>query len=232
MITTLGFDADDTLWHNENIFSTAHHRLAALLTRYHDAPGIEDALNATERRNLARYGYGIKSYTLSAIETAIELSGGSIPAEEIRAIIALAHEMLDHPVEMLPAVPETIATLARDYPMIVITKGDLRDQSRKFQLSALAPHFIDLEVVSEKDPATYQRVLRRHGIAPENFLMVGNSVKSDILPVLAIGGHGAHVPYHLQWELDRTDEIPAGPRFHALDSMADLPALLNRLAQG
>ncbi len=229
MITTLGFDADDTLWHNERIFAAAHRKLSTLLSRYHDPALLEDTLNQTERRNLARYGYGIKSYTLSAIETAIDLSQGSLPAEEVRAIIALAHDMLDHPVEILPAVPETVATLATDFPMIVITKGDLRDQSRKFTLSRLAEHFADLEVVTEKDPATYERVLRRHRIAPENFLMIGNSIKSDILPVLAIGGHAAHIPYELTWELDRTDEIPNGPRFHELKTMAELPALLSRL---
>lgn len=229
MITALGFDADDTLWHNERIFSASHARLAALLKRYHDPAQIEPALNATERRNLPRYGYGIKSYALSAIETAIELSHGTLPAAEIRAIIALAHEMLDHPVEMLPAVPETIAQLAGTLPLIVITKGDLRDQHRKFTLSRLADHFAAFEVVTEKDPATYAAVLARHRLDPAGFLMVGNSIKSDILPVLAIGGHAAHVPYEIIWELDRTDEIPSGPRFHSLKTLAELPALLARL---
>ncbi len=229
MITALGFDADDTLWHNERIFSASHARLAALLKRYHDPAQIEPALNATERRNLPRYGYGIKSYALSAIETAIELSQGTIPAAEIRAIIALAHEMLDHPVEMLPAVPETIAQLAGTLPLIVITKGDLRDQHRKLTLSRLADHFAALEVLTEKDPATYAAVLARHRLDPAGFLMVGNSIKSDILPVLAIGGHAAHVPYEIIWELDRTDEIPSGPRFHPLTTIAELPNLLARL---
>jgi len=231
MITTIGFDADDTLWHNETIFAATHGRLCELLSHYHDAAQVDATLNATEHRNLARYGYGIKSFTLSAIETAIELSAGQISADEIRGIIELAHEMLDHPVEMLEGVPETVATLAAHgaYRLLVITKGDLHDQSRKYALSALDPHFADFEVVTEKDPATYRRLLARHRIAPDEFLMVGNSIKSDILPVLDVGAHAAHVPYHLTWVLDRTERVPEGPRFHPLRSMGDLPDLLAQL---
>lgn len=230
MIKTIGFDADDTLWHNETVFVATHARLCELLSGYHDASKVDDVLNTTERRNLARYGYGIKSFTLSAIETAIELSEAQVSADEIRRIIALAHDMLDHPVEMLEGVPETLSALAGAYHLIVITKGDLRDQSRKYQLSELDPHFAELEVVTEKDPATYERILRRHRLDPDEFLMVGNSIKSDILPVLEIGAHAAHVPYPHTWVLDEADRDPGGPRFHALNSIADLPALLRRLA--
>ncbi|WP_221031330.1 HAD family hydrolase [Actomonas aquatica] len=233
MIKTIGFDADDTLWHNETLFVATHGKLCELLSRYHDAAKVDDTLNTTERRNLARYGYGIKSFTLSAIETAIDLSDGQISAQEIREIIALAHDMLDHPVEMLDGVPETVAQIAATgrYHMLIITKGDLRDQSRKFNLSQLDPHFADLEVVTEKDPATYDRILRRHGIARDEFLMVGNSVKSDILPVLDLGAHAAHVPYPHTWVLDRADREPSGPRFHQLETITDLPALLDQLKQ-
>ena len=232
MIKTIGFDADDTLWHNETLFVATHGKLCELLSRYHDATRVDDTLNETERRNLARYGYGIKSFALSAIETAIDLSDGQIPAAEIREIINLAHHMLDHPVEILDGVPETVAALAASgrYRMLIITKGDLRDQSRKFSLSQLDPHFTDIEVVTEKDPATYARILKRHGIALDEFLMVGNSIKSDILPVLDLGAHAAHVPYPHTWVLDRADRDPAGPRFHSLESIKDLPALLDRLA--
>lgn len=231
MIKTIGFDADDTLWHNETLFVATHRRLCELLARYHDAAKVDDTLNNTERRNLSRYGYGIKSFTLSAIETAIELSGGTIPASEIREIIALAHDMLDHPVEILDGVPETVSALAATerYRMLIITKGDLRDQSRKFSLSQLDPHFTDLEVVTEKDPATYARLLARHRIEPAEFLMVGNSIKSDILPVLELGAHAAHVPYPHTWVLDQADREPSGPNFHALQSIADLPSLLESL---
>jgi len=230
MIKTIGFDADDTLWHNENVFVATHARLCELLSGYHDATKVDDVLNTTERRNLARYGYGIKSFTLSAIETAIELSDAQVSANEIRRIIALAHDMLDHPVEILAGVPETVTALASDYLLIIITKGDLRDQSRKYELSKLDPHFAELEVVTEKDPATYERILQRHRIDPAEFLMVGNSIKSDILPVLDIGGHAAHVPYPHTWVLDQADREPAGPRYHALNGIADLPDLLRSLA--
>ncbi len=231
MIETLGFDADDTLWHNETLFVATHAKLCTLLSHYHEAAQVDATLNATERRNLARYGYGIKSFTLSAIETAIELSDGRVSAAEIREIIALAHAMLDHPVETLVGVPETVAALAATgrYRMLVITKGDLRDQTRKVGLSQLDPHFAEIEVVTEKDPATYRRVLARHGVDPAAFLMVGNSIKSDILPVLDLGGHAAHVPYPHTWELDRADREPAGPRFHQLETIADLPSLLDTL---
>jgi len=232
MIKTIGFDADDTLWHNETLFVATHGRLCELLSHYHDAAKVDDTLNDTERRNLSRYGYGIKSFTLSAIETAIELSDGNIPASEIREIIALAHDMLDHPVEILDGVPETVSALAatQRYRMLIITKGDLRDQSRKFSLSHLDPHFTDLEVVTEKDPATYARVLQRHHIEPAEFLMVGNSIKSDILPVLELGAHAAHVPYPHTWILDQADRDPSGPLFHPLGSITDLPALLESLS--
>lgn len=231
MIKTIGFDADDTLWHNETLFVATHGRLCELLSRYHDTTKVDDTLNHTERRNLPRYGYGIKSFTLSAIETAIELSGGNIPASEISEIIALAHDMLDHPVEILDGVPETVSALAatQRYRMLIITKGDLRDQSRKFSLSNLDPHFTDLEVVTEKDPATYARILKRHHIDRSEFLMVGNSIKSDILPVLSLGAHAAHVPYPHTWILDQADREPSGPLFHPLESINDLPALLDSL---
>ena len=230
MIKTIAFDADDTLWHNETVFVATHKRLCELLSRYHDSEKVDDLLNNTERRNLERYGYGIKSFTLSAIETAIELSNSRVSADEIRQIIALSHDMLDHPVEILDGVPETVSALAGDYHMIVITKGDLRDQSRKYSLSQLDPHFTELEVVTEKDPATYERILKRHRIDPDEFLMVGNSIKSDILPVLEIGAHAAYVPYPHTWVLDVADREPEGPRFHELEGIADLPNLLTRIA--
>lgn len=230
MITTIGLDADDTLWHNETIFEETNARLGALLIRYHDDPAeVGRRLFATEMRNLELYGYGIKSFTLSAIETAVELSGRQISAEEILGIIRLAQGMLAHPVNILEGVTETVTQLSGSHRLLVITKGDLRDQERKIARSGLAAHFSAVEILSEKNPDTYGRVLRRHGIAPGEFLMVGNSIKSDILPVLALGGAGAHVPYHLTWEHERVDGPPDHPRFFALTSIRDLPGLLGRL---
>ena len=226
MITAIGFDADDTLWHNETIFEEYHRRFQTLLARYHEPATVERALYATEMRNLDLFGYGVKSFALSSIETAIELTGGAIPADELRALVQMAKDMLAHPVEMLDGATETVAALAANYRLIVITKGDLRHQERKFQrsgLSALVPH---CDVVSEKDDATYARVLARHGIAAEDFLMVGNSMRSDILPVLALGGHAAYIPYPLVWAHEESDAPADCDRYHAIASLRELPALL------
>jgi putative hydrolase of the HAD superfamily len=226
----VGFDADDTLWHNENIFEHTHQRYRALLARFHDAATVERTLFATEMRNLELYGYGVKGFTLSAIETAISLTDGRISAEEIQQLIALGKDMLAHPVELLDGVEETLAALGGRHQLLLITKGDLRDQERKLAKSRLVSRFRQVEIVSEKDEATYRGIFRRHGVAPERFIMVGNSLKSDILPVLALGGVGVHVPYHLTWAAERVDEVPsAAGRFFRIGSMRELLALVNDL---
>jgi putative hydrolase of the HAD superfamily len=228
---TLGFDADDTLWHNETLFAAAHEKFHSLLTAHHDPAAVERALYATELRNLPLYGYGAKGFTLSAIETAIELTSGRVSAAELRELLALGRDILAHPVELLEAVPDTLATLtASGHRMLLITKGDLRHQESKIAASGLAGHFLATEVVSEKDDATYARLLRRHGIAPESFLMVGNSLRSDIAPILRLGGLAAHVPYPLTWEHEKLATLPHAPdRFFTLASLRELPALVARL---
>jgi Predicted hydrolase (HAD superfamily) len=227
-IRVIGLDADDTLWHNETIFERVHERYRALLSRYHDAATVDRTLLATESRNLELYGYGVKGFTLSAIETAIELTAGKISADEIRTLLELGREMLDHPVELLPDTAATVPLLAQSHRLLLITKGDLRDQERKLRKSNLAPHFSHIEIVSEKDPATYAAILRRHAISPDEFLMVGNSLKSDILPVLELGASAAHIPYHLLWTLERVTTLPDAPgRFFELKSLRDLPPLLS-----
>jgi putative hydrolase of the HAD superfamily len=227
----LGFDADDTLWHNETLFAAAHAKFHALLAAHHDPDTVERALYATELRNLPFYGYGAKGFTLSAIETAIELTEGRVSSKELRDLIALGRDILAHPVELLDAVPDTLAALAAaGHRMILITKGDLHHQERKILASGLAPHFLATEVVSEKDDATYARVLRRHAVAPGRFLMVGNSLRSDVAPVLRLGGLAAHVPYPLTWEHEKLAELPHAPdRFFTLASIRELPALVARL---
>ncbi|HUJ45153.1 MAG TPA: HAD family hydrolase [Opitutaceae bacterium] len=230
MITTIGFDADDTLWHNESIFAAAHDKYRALLARWHDAGTVDRRLFATEMGNLELYGYGIKAHALSCIETAIELSGGDIRAAEIREIIAYAKEMLAHPVELLPDVNETIPRLAQSFQLFLITKGDLRDQERKLAKSGLAHHFKHNEVVAEKDVATYARVLHRLQIPAGEFLMVGNSLKSDILPALELGAYAALIPYHLLWAGEQAASPPAATnRFFQLQTLGELPALVARL---
>lgn len=221
---TLGLDADDTLWHNENIFALVHERYRALLGAYHPAEVVDASLLAAERRNLEAYGYGIKGFTLSAIETAIELTGERITAGEIRRILQLGREMHAHPVDLLHGVAEVLAALARDFPLLLITKGDLRDQERKLRASGLRPFFRAVEIVAEKDEATYAAILQRHGIAPADFFMIGNSLKSDILPVLALGGAGAHVPYPILWALEHApDPVDGAGRFFPVGHFREVP---------
>jgi putative hydrolase of the HAD superfamily len=223
----LGFDADDTLWHNETIFEKVHERYRELLAQYHDAATVDRTLFATEMRNLELYGYGVKGFTLSAIETAIQLTGGKISAAEIQQLIQLGQQMLAHPVELLDGVSDVVPALSERFQLILITKGDLRDQQRKLQRSGLGRHFSGVEIVSEKDVQTYTDILKRRQVPAERFLMVGNSLKSDILPVIELGGHGVYIPYHLTWAAERVDNatLDAG-RVHRLGSIRDLPALL------
>ena len=227
----IGFDADDTLWHNEIIFERVHERYRALLARHHDATTVDGTLLATEKRNLELYGYGVKGFTLSAIETAIALTEGKIGASEIDGILVLGREMLAHPVELLEGVADVVSELAKKHTLLLITKGDLRDQERKLAKSGLAGRFRLVEIVSEKDRSTYETIFRRHAIAPDRFLMVGNSLKSDILPVLALGGAGAHVPYPLTWANERVEQLPpADGRFFQLKTMRELPGVVRALA--
>jgi putative hydrolase of the HAD superfamily len=228
-IRIIGLDADDTLWHNENIFEQAHIRYRRLLSEYHDAQTLDEALLKTEKKNLRLYGYGIKGFMLSAIETAISLSGGRMRTKEIQAILDMGKEMLDHPVELLDGVAETISTLAESHRLILITKGDLKDQQSKLAKSGLSQAFSQVEVVTEKNPDAYAKIFQRHEIVPAEFLMVGNSIKSDILPVLSLGGAGVHIPYHLQWVEDCVEETPEpSERFMVLDSLQKLPAILKK----
>jgi len=231
-VTTLGFDADDTLWHNESIFEESHRRYCALLSRWHDAEAVERTLFATEMRNLKLFGYGVKSHALSSIEAAIAMTDGRIGTDEIGAILDLAKGMLAHPVELLDGAAEIIPTLAARLRLVLLTKGDLRDQERKLRKSGLERHFAHVEILSEKDTAAYRRIFSRHNIEPENFLMVGNSLKSDILPVLDLGGSAVYVPYRITWQAERA-EPPSDPakaaRFFQISSLRELPALLARL---
>ncbi len=230
MIRSIGFDADDTLWHNENIFHQAQERYRQLLAKFHPAAEVSRALFATEMRNLPHYGYGVKGFMLSAVETAIDLSQGAIRAQEIREILGLGQEMLAHPVELLPGATEIVPALARDYRLLLITKGDLHHQERKISASGLADHFSAVEILSEKDHTAYERVFRRHGVSPAEFAMVGNSVKSDILPVLALGGAGVHIAYPITWQHEHVEEAPhQHPRFRRAANLAALPPLLAAL---
>lgn len=225
-ITHVGLDADDTLWHSENRFHQAHVDYHDLLAAHVDLStgDLEARMLATEQRNLKLFGYGAKGFTISLIETAIEVTGGSIPAREIEKIITFGKDLLDHPVELLPGVPETIGRLREaGLGLILITKGDLWHQESKVASSGLADHFDGIEIVAEKDPRTYGTIMRRHGVDPERFCMVGNSVRSDVLPVLELGGHALHVPYEFLWAHEAVAGAEEDTRFRTLDSITEVP---------
>ena len=227
----LAFDADDTLWHNEPIFNLTQDRVADLLADWATPENLGERLNVIERRNLGLFGYGSKGFTLSLIETALEISNGHLPSSVIQKILDHGKAMIEHPVELLPGVRETLEKMAGVHPLLLITKGDLFHQETKVARSGLADYFDIIEIVSEKDAETYRRLLETHDIDAERFVMVGNSVKSDILPVVAIGGNAIHVPYESQWELDRVEHRGADEEgFFEVPTISDVPATLERIA--
>ena len=218
---TIGFDADDTLWRSEDFFTLAEQVFVDAVAPY--APeGVDvlGALHATELGNLPISGYGVKAYALSMVQAAVTVSGGRVPSAVIGQLVDYAHEMLMHPVELLDGVPETLAAVGRTHRLVLISKGDLVHQFRKVRTSGLAHHFEHIRVVLEKDVATYAEALAEWGVDPASFLMVGNSVKSDILPILELGGHGVHVPYHVTWAHEVVLEHDGG--FVELASISDL----------
>lgn len=205
-IEVIAFDADDTLWHNESIFTLTQDKYKKLLAKYHSEEWIESKLYDTETRNIQHFGYGVKGFTLSMIETAIELSEGRISGAEINQIIEYAKEMLKSPTELLEDVEETIFNLSKTHELMIITKGDLFDQESKIARSGLAEYFGHVEIVREKDDEVYQKILGKNKLDPEKFLMVGNSLKSDILPVIRIGAEAVHIPYHTTWAREMVEE--------------------------
>lgn len=229
-LPVLGLDADDTLWENEARFHEVEARFRDLMSPWADEKAADSALLATERRNLARHGYGIKGFILSLVLTAIDLSYGEIPASDVGRIVAWGHEMMAHPIEVLDRVPETLSLLAVSHRLLLITKGDPVDQLSKVDRSGLVEHFWQVEVVPEKDRESYRQVLNRHGIDPIKFTMVGNSVKSDVLPVLALGGQAIHVPHTTTWVLEEPDPAEAAAaEFPVIEHFSELPELLAQL---
>lgn len=224
-IEVIGLDADDTLWHSEIYFERTQRRFHELVHRYvADDVDVDAALAAVERRNLGRYGYGIKGFSLSMIEAAIEITDGAIGTEEIEQLLAAGRAMLDHPVDLLPGVDATLTYLAdAGYRLVIVTKGDLHHQELKVMASGLADRVERIEIVAEKDPGTYRRVVASMGVPPAHFCMVGNSVRSDVLPVLEIGGFAVHIPYHVTWEAEEAEHDGTVP---TLETIADLPAWL------
>lgn len=227
MFDLLAFDADDTLWENESLYATAQEKLRRLLASYAPAAQVDDVLHATEMRNLALYGYGIKGFTLSMVETALEVSGGRVSADEIGQIVGFGKAMIQADIRLLPHVAETIPRLAETHRLMIITKGDLLDQQRKVARSGIARHFRHVEIVSEKDREGYAALLARHGVAPARFLMVGNSLRSDVLPVVALGGQAVYIPHAITWAHEEADPPAQGADgYYTLDHIGLLPDLI------
>jgi putative hydrolase of the HAD superfamily len=231
MLTTIGFDADDTLWQNEAFFRLTQERFAALLAD-HAAPGdLEARLLEAERRNIGAYGYGVKGFTLSMIETAIEVTEGRVPASVISEILGAGRAMLDHPIDLIEGAAQTVAALSGEFRLVLITKGDLLHQERKLAQSGLGDAFDAVEIVSEKTPEVYSRIFARHGTGADQALMVGNSMRSDVIPPIRAGAFGVFVPHGLSWALEEADEPHEAPRYRRIATLAELPDLVRGLAR-
>ncbi|WP_417273205.1 HAD family hydrolase [Celeribacter halophilus] len=228
-LATIAFDADDTLWENEQFFRMTQERFTELLADFTEADHLSERLLAAERRNLGQYGFGIKGFVLSMIETAIEVTEDRVPASVIRELIAAGQEMLRHPIHLLDGVEETVGTLAEDYDILLVTKGDLLDQERKLAQSGLGDMFDGIEVVSNKTPDIYRTIFARHNTAPERAMMVGNSMKSDVIPPIEAGAWGVYVPHNYTWEIEHAEAPSTHPRFHELPRLTELPGLIDAI---
>jgi putative hydrolase of the HAD superfamily len=235
MFDLIAFDADDTLWHNERLYRMGRERFHGMLVKYDlcDTPdAIDERVNRTELQNLKYYGYGVMSFVLSLIEASIELTGGRISAFDIRDLLNLSKEMLSAPVDLFEGAEETVARLSAAYPLMLITKGDLLHQQAKVDQSGLRGYFRYVEVVSDKSGETYAAILSRRAIQPSRFLMVGNSLRSDILPVIQLGGWAVHIPAELSWSHEHVDAHGAlGERGFELEHLGELPAFVDGLTR-
>jgi putative hydrolase of the HAD superfamily len=226
-LKVIAFDADDTLFINEPYFQETEEKFCALLQDYLSRQGLSQALFKTEIDNLDLYGYGIKGYTLSMIEAAMQISNNTLSIEVVGKIIELGKELLQKPIELLDGVEDTLKALHGKYKLIVATKGDLKDQQRKLHDSGLGPYFHHIEVMADKQELNYEKLLKRLDIQANEFFMIGNSLKSDVLPVLNIGGFAVHIPFHTTWEHEKINHTVEHVNFRALEKISDiLPILL------
>ena len=229
MIEIIAFDADDTLWHNETLYNATQDRYRQLLAPYAEPEAVDRALFDTEMRNLASFGYGIKSFILSMIEAAVDVTGGRVQAAELGQLVGFARDMMKAEIRLLDNVRDTVAALAVRHNLMLITKGDLLDQEDKLQRSGLADYFRYFEVVSDKTLERYAALLARYQIQPERFLMVGNSLRSDILPVVELGGKAVYIPYEMTWAHEVVDAPQEGQAYYELEHIAQLPELLEKI---
>ncbi|MEW9834525.1 HAD family hydrolase [Mesorhizobium marinum] len=230
-LTTIGFDADDTLWQNEQFYQATQARFLELLKDHAAPDDLQDRLLQVMLRNIKTYGFGIKSFTLSMVDAAIEVSDGRAPASVIKDILAAGREMAAHPVEILPHAGETLQALAGQYRLVLITKGDLVDQERKIAQSGLGGLFEAVEIVSDKNRATYERIFGRHGGGPAASMMIGNSLKSDVLPAIAAGSWGVYVPHDLTWAYEHAEAPEDEARFRQVADLGDIPGLVAEIAR-
>ncbi|GAB3689862.1 HAD family hydrolase [Spirosoma flavus] len=228
----IAFDADDTLWVNEPNYVDVKEKLCELLAHYVEQDVLSDRFYDAQMRNLHLFGYGAKSFILSMIETVIELTNGAITGAEIQQIIDVGRRLLDFPIDVLDGIPEVLETLSKDFDLMVLTKGDLFDQESKIARSGLGHYFKHVEIVSEKNEQAYQRVLQRYQVQPADFIMIGNSLKSDVLPVVHIGGRAIHIPYSVTWLHEQVaDEQLVGKSFTTLASARELLGLFGKVTE-
>ena len=228
MFDVIGFDADDTLWHNESIFTMTQEKFREMLS-LHSQEVVDQTLSSTQIKNLKIFGYGIKGFILSMIETSIEITDGEIQGNEIQQILDFGREMLAAPIELLPYVQEVVEELSKKYRLLLITKGDLIDQETKIARSGLADYFAGVEIVSDKNSETYEKILSSHDIAASRFIMIGNSMRSDIVPVVQIGGHAVHIPYCTTWDHEQKHPYIDPKNFKQLKHIGLLPELIEEM---
>jgi putative hydrolase of the HAD superfamily len=228
-ITAIGFDADDTLWQNEQYYRLTEEHFQSLLGEFAAGADISARLLEAEKRNLEHYGFGIKGFTLSMIETAIEVTDGQVPGEIISRILDIGRDLLRHPVECMPHVEETLQALNGHYLLVLITKGDLFDQERKLAQSGLGDYFDAIEIVSDKNATTYRRIFQKVADGPERAMMVGNSLKSDIVPAIAAGAYGVFIPHVLTWVLEHVEAPTDAPRFRQIEHLGELSSVLAQI---
>ncbi|GAB5447811.1 HAD family hydrolase [Gymnodinialimonas sp.] len=228
-LSVIGFDADDTLWQNESFFRLTEDKFAELLADFAEGPQLRDRLLEFETKNIGHYGFGIKGFMLSMIETAVAVTDGRVDGRVIGEILDMGQDMLRHPIHLLPHVEETLATLSDRYPLVLITKGDLLHQEQKLAASGLGDLFSAVEIVSEKHPGTYDHAFSVHGMGPKHAMMVGNSMKSDIRPALDVGAHAVYVPHGQTWALEHAETPDGHPRYHELPNLGGLVELVGEL---
>ncbi len=235
MIELIAFDGDDTLWHDAPLFQSSVTKFKEILAGYHENDRIDDIISDKAVSNLQHFGYGVKGFTLSLIETALDVTEDRIQATQIRNVLELCKEMMNAPINLLDGAKETVDLLSRTYKLILLTKGDLFHQEAKVARSGLGTYFHQLEIVAQKDDYIYERILNKYGVAADQFLMVGNSVPSDILPALEVGAYAAHIPYDLEWAHEKTQDekrlkLPEHQRYFLLDNLRSIPEVLKQIS--